>query len=131
MPPAPEDDPVRAIRAAREVHDLVDDLSPQFEGRIGEPLSMHTGINTGLVVASKVDPDRGIGKSRLVEEFKAILDLREIQSLRQKGSVLNSGKPVFKRQCRQFLGLWPRGRPRSFALRTFTGLILPLWNLSA
>ncbi len=59
VPQAHEDDPVRAIRAAREVHDLVDDLSPQFEGRIGEPLSMHTGINTGLVVTSQVDPERG------------------------------------------------------------------------
>jgi predicted ATPase/class 3 adenylate cyclase len=57
---AHEDDPVRAVSAAREIHNLVNSLSPEFEKRIGFPLSMHTGINTGLVVTGHVDLEKGI-----------------------------------------------------------------------
>jgi class 3 adenylate cyclase/tetratricopeptide (TPR) repeat protein len=60
VPKAHEDDPVRAIRAARKIHDLVEALSPKLEGKIGKPLCMHTGINTGLVVTGEVDPEKGI-----------------------------------------------------------------------
>ena len=56
---AHEDDPVRAIQAAREIHDLVDSLSPQYEERIQQRLSMHTGINTGLVVTGEVNLEKG------------------------------------------------------------------------
>jgi class 3 adenylate cyclase len=50
VPRAHEDDPTRAIRAAREIHELVAAFSPQVEKRIGRPLAMHSGVNTGLVV---------------------------------------------------------------------------------
>jgi class 3 adenylate cyclase len=56
---AHEDDPVRAIRAAREIHGLVKSLSPQYQEKIGQPLSMHTGINTGLVVTGEIDLEKG------------------------------------------------------------------------
>ncbi len=59
VPEAHEDEPVRAIRAAREIHDLVEATSPELEGRIGQPLTMHTGINTGLVVTGKVETEKG------------------------------------------------------------------------
>jgi class 3 adenylate cyclase/tetratricopeptide (TPR) repeat protein len=59
VPKAHEDDPIRAIRAAREMHELVDASSPELEKRIGQPISMHTGINTGLVVTGEVDMERG------------------------------------------------------------------------
>ena len=59
VPKAHEDDPVRAIRAAREVHTFVDSMSPRVERRVGKSLSMHSGINTGLVVTGRVDPDGG------------------------------------------------------------------------
>ena len=48
IPQSHEDDPVRAIRAAIEIHDIVSSISPQYEKRIGKPLVMHTGICTGL-----------------------------------------------------------------------------------
>jgi len=54
-----EDDPIRAIRAAREIHELVDKLSPNYEPRIGRPLAMHSGINTGMAVAADVDTEKG------------------------------------------------------------------------
>ncbi|MEE9610665.1 MAG: adenylate/guanylate cyclase domain-containing protein, partial [Desulfatiglandales bacterium] len=59
VPLAHEDDPVMAIRAAREIHDLVQAISPELEEKIGKPLSMHTGINTGLVVTGEVDVEKG------------------------------------------------------------------------
>ena len=59
VPKGYEDDPVRAIRAAREIHELVDAESPKIEKRVGQPLAMHTGINTGLVVTGEVDVERG------------------------------------------------------------------------
>ena len=59
VPKAHEDDPVRAIRAAREIHELVDAIGPEIEKRIGLPVSMHSGINTGLVVTGEVDMEKG------------------------------------------------------------------------
>jgi class 3 adenylate cyclase/tetratricopeptide (TPR) repeat protein len=56
---AHEDDPVRAIKAAREIHKLVDSLSPHYEERIEQPLVMHSGINTGLVVTGDIDLAKG------------------------------------------------------------------------
>jgi tetratricopeptide (TPR) repeat protein len=59
VPQAHEDDPIRAIKAAREIHYLMDAISPEIENKIGQPLSMHTGINTGLVVTGEVNLARG------------------------------------------------------------------------
>jgi len=59
VPKAHEDDPVRAIRAAREIHSFVEAMSPRVEERVGRSLSMHSGINTGLVVTGQVDQDGG------------------------------------------------------------------------
>ncbi|MCP4667063.1 MAG: AAA family ATPase, partial [Deltaproteobacteria bacterium] len=53
VPKAHEDDPVRAIRAAREIHDAVGAMGPRIEEKFGVKLSMHSGINTGLVVTGK------------------------------------------------------------------------------
>ena len=59
VPLAHEDDPVRAIKAAREIHELVDAISPEVEKKIRQSISIHTGINTGLVVTGQVDMQRG------------------------------------------------------------------------
>jgi class 3 adenylate cyclase/tetratricopeptide (TPR) repeat protein len=59
VPTAHEDDPVRAIKASREIHDIVSSLSLQFEKRIGKALCMHTGICTGLVVTGEVNLEKG------------------------------------------------------------------------
>jgi class 3 adenylate cyclase/tetratricopeptide (TPR) repeat protein len=56
---AHEDDPVRAIKAAREIHDVVSSFSPKYEKRIDKPLAMHTGICTGLVVTGDVNLEKG------------------------------------------------------------------------
>ena len=59
VPAVHEDDPVRAIRAALDIHAVVAGMSPKLEPRVGRPLGMHSGINTGLVVTGVVDPERG------------------------------------------------------------------------
>ena len=56
---AHEDDPVRSILAAQEIHERIEGLSPQLEKRGCGELSMHTGIATGLVVTGGVDAERG------------------------------------------------------------------------
>ena len=55
IPTAHEDDPVRAVRAAIDLHALVRGMSPEVEDRIGRPLRLHTGINTGLIVTNVKD----------------------------------------------------------------------------
>ena len=59
VPQAHEDDPIRAIKAAREIHQLVGEISPEIEKKIGQPILMHSGINTGLVVTGEIDMERG------------------------------------------------------------------------
>ena len=59
VPTSHEDDPVRAIKASREIHDVVSSLSSKFEKRIGKALCMHTGICTGLVVTGEVNLEKG------------------------------------------------------------------------
>lgn len=54
-----EDDPIRAIRAAREIHELVPGIHPEIQTRIKQTLSMHTGISTGLVVIGAFDQTTG------------------------------------------------------------------------
>ncbi|WP_428264782.1 ATP-binding protein [Haliangium sp.] len=59
IPTAHEDDPARAVRAARELHTLVREMSPAVETRLEQPLRMHTGIHTGLVVTNRRDDRDG------------------------------------------------------------------------
>ena len=57
---AHEDDPVRAVKAANEIHGLVESISPRYEEKVGQSLRMHTGINTGLVVTGELNLDKGV-----------------------------------------------------------------------
>ena len=60
VPLARRDDPRRAVAAALELHAAVDRLITEMGPAPGWPgLSMHTGINTGLVVARRSDARAG------------------------------------------------------------------------
>jgi class 3 adenylate cyclase len=50
VPKAHEDDAVRAIKAAKEIHAEAEALGTKLKERIGMPLLMHSGINTGLAL---------------------------------------------------------------------------------
>ncbi len=60
VPKVHEDDPIRAVRTAIEIHELVEDLNPEFEQKFRTKLSMHSGIDTGLIITR----DKFIGKGR-------------------------------------------------------------------
>jgi class 3 adenylate cyclase/tetratricopeptide (TPR) repeat protein len=55
-----EDDPVRAIKAAQEIHRVVGALSLKIQETTSQPLAVHIGINTGLVVTGKIDLEDGM-----------------------------------------------------------------------
>jgi predicted ATPase/class 3 adenylate cyclase len=57
---AHEDDPIRAVASAFELHDLTQEISLEVESRIGQPLRMHTGIHTGLIVTNLRDTRDGL-----------------------------------------------------------------------
>jgi class 3 adenylate cyclase/tetratricopeptide (TPR) repeat protein len=59
IPTAHTDDPVRAVRAALALHEMMRGISPQFEQRLARRLRFHTGINTGLIVTGVRDNREG------------------------------------------------------------------------
>jgi class 3 adenylate cyclase/tetratricopeptide (TPR) repeat protein len=60
VPKTHEDDPVRAIQAAREIHAVIDAMNLELEKKGRTALRLHTGINTGLVVTGKTDVKKGL-----------------------------------------------------------------------
>jgi len=61
-PVAHEDDAVRAVRAALELHAGVDTMRPMLEARGGgHSFAMHSGINSGIVVTGDLEGDRASG----------------------------------------------------------------------
>jgi class 3 adenylate cyclase/tetratricopeptide (TPR) repeat protein len=58
LPVTHEDDAVRAVKAAREIHATIAALRPGFLPA-DTLLKMHTGINTGLVVTARTTPKDG------------------------------------------------------------------------
>lgn len=54
-PRAHEDDPVRAVKTACEIHQVVQGMSQKVQETIGQPLAVHIGINTGLAVTGKFE----------------------------------------------------------------------------
>jgi len=59
IPAAYEDDPARAVRASLELHEFVRAMGTEVADQIGQPLTMHTGINTGLIVTHLEDDRDG------------------------------------------------------------------------
>lgn len=59
VPLALRDDPRRAVRAALELHAVVDAIAAGLAERLGRTLSMHTGVHTGLVIARRSDSRSG------------------------------------------------------------------------
>lgn len=83
-PVSHDDDAVRAIQAAREIHDIVEGLGTRIRQRIGEDLILKTGIHSGLIgtVEQHGDP---LGNGRIGD---AIDLARQLQSVAQPGDIL-------------------------------------------
>ncbi len=58
-PVAHEDDPERALRAALLIHERAAVLNQRWASRLGQPLVLHIGINSGPVVAGNLGPGSG------------------------------------------------------------------------
>jgi class 3 adenylate cyclase/tetratricopeptide (TPR) repeat protein len=56
-PLAHEDDPVRALYAALMMREHLESVNRAWTARLGEPLTLHVGVNTGVVVAGNVGTD--------------------------------------------------------------------------
>nr|MBP6853044.1 AAA family ATPase [Rhodoferax sp.] len=59
IPVARRDDPRRAVSAALELHRVVDGIAADYAQRLGRDLAMHTGVQTGLVIARRSDSRSG------------------------------------------------------------------------
>jgi class 3 adenylate cyclase/tetratricopeptide (TPR) repeat protein len=55
VPAAHEDDPVRAVKAASEIHQVMHRISKKVEETIGQSLAVHIGINTGFAITGQLD----------------------------------------------------------------------------
>ncbi len=92
-----EDDPVRAVRAAMDIHGFVNDISPEIEQAVHIPISMHTAVNTGLVVTGKINMEKGthgvVGDTINVAA--------RLSSQAQRDSILVS-RSTYRRICSQF-----------------------------
>jgi hypothetical protein len=63
---------------------VVETLSPKLEEKVGVPLSMHSGINTGLVVTGEADLEKG----ELGISGETINLATRLQGLAQPGEIL-------------------------------------------
>jgi class 3 adenylate cyclase/tetratricopeptide (TPR) repeat protein len=55
VPCAHEDDPVRAVKAASEIHQVMHRISKKVQESIGQPLTVHIGINTGFAITGQLN----------------------------------------------------------------------------
>ena len=62
VPRAHEDDPVRAVQTASEIHQVVRRISLKVRETIGQPLWVHIGIDTGLAVTGHFVSEKAAGQ---------------------------------------------------------------------
>lgn len=86
-PKAHEDDPQRAMRAALEMHRRVDALNARWAPRLGCPLALHVGVNTGRVVAGRLGSD---AQATYAVTGDAVNTAARLQSAAQPGETLVS-----------------------------------------
>jgi class 3 adenylate cyclase/tetratricopeptide (TPR) repeat protein len=58
-PVAHEDDPERALRAALAIRERMDGVNERWVEKLGQPLTIHIGVNSGAVVAGEIGPEHG------------------------------------------------------------------------
>ncbi len=86
-PVAHEDDPERAIRAAIVMHERMPALNGRWGSRVGEPLALHVGINTGSVVAGGLG---STGTAAYAVTGDAVNTASRLQNAAQPGQTLVS-----------------------------------------
>ncbi len=86
-PVAHEDDPERALRAALLMRDRVAVLNERWVRRIGSPLALHIGVNTGPVVAGQIGSGSGAAYAVTGD---AVNTAARLQSSAKPGQILAS-----------------------------------------
>src|SRR5215216_450196 len=87
-PVAHEDDPERAVKAAMEIMETLDELKKS----LSIPIDMHVGLNTGLVVAGSIGSDL---RKQYTVIGDAVNTASRIQSVAQPGQIL-VGQSVYR-----------------------------------
>ena len=77
-PVAHEDDPERALRAALAMRERLRQHSRRWEERLGHPLALHVGINTGTVVAGPVGSDLRLTYTVMGDTVNTASRLRDV-----------------------------------------------------
>ena len=86
-PVAHEDDPERALRAALLMRERIEALSERWARRIGSPLALHIGVNTGHVVAGQIGSGAGAAYAVTGD---AVNTAARLQSAADSGQILAS-----------------------------------------
>ena len=97
-PVAHEDDSERALRAALDMAGRARRVGERWQRRIGEPLNLHIGLNTGTVVAGRLGA--GDGKAYSVTG-DAVNTAQRLQSLAGPGEIL-VGPVTYRLTCHAF-----------------------------
>ncbi len=59
LPRSHEDDAVRAVKAAGEIHHAMQRISRKVQETLGQPLAVHIGINSGFAITGRLDFEKG------------------------------------------------------------------------
>jgi class 3 adenylate cyclase/tetratricopeptide (TPR) repeat protein len=82
-----EDDPERALRAALAMRERMHRVNERWVERLGEPLQLHIGINSGPAVAGDIGPEHGGGYSVTGDTINTA---SRLQTAAQPGQILVS-----------------------------------------
>jgi class 3 adenylate cyclase/tetratricopeptide (TPR) repeat protein len=84
VPAVHEDDATRAVRAASEMQEVLKTLNSELERDYGVAIATRTGVNTGEVVAGRVDPASG----RTLVTGDAVNVASRLEQAAQPGEIL-------------------------------------------
>ena len=82
-----EDDPRRAVHAAFAMHERIANLNRRWMDRLGQSLSLHIGINTGIAVTGSVGSDLRMDYAVIGDTTNTA---QRLQSTAQRGEILVS-----------------------------------------
>lgn len=102
IPNAEEDDPVRAIKAARNLHAEMREKTGEWQARTGVQLAVHSGISTGLIFAQYRNDREGL--YQLTGD--AVVTAARLRSLASPDEVLVS--PSTQRLVRPYFAMEAR-----------------------
>jgi class 3 adenylate cyclase len=88
-PVAHEDDAERAVRAALDLHGALRAMAPSLQARVGRSFEMHSGINTGVIIASNSRQDRDSGPLGDMVNVAA-----RLQSLAGEGEIIVGAETI-------------------------------------